>query len=40
MAGATEAELAEVPGIGPQLAASVVAALRRGRDNGGTGETG
>jgi excinuclease ABC subunit C len=34
LAGATEAEIAEVPGIGPRLASAVLAALAPGRGNG------
>jgi excinuclease ABC subunit C len=33
LAGATEAEIAEVPGIGPRLASAVLAALAPGRGN-------
>jgi excinuclease ABC subunit C len=34
IAGATEAEIAEVPGIGPRLASAVLTALAPGRENG------
>jgi excinuclease ABC subunit C len=36
IAGATEAEIAEVPGIGPRLASAVLTALAPGRENGET----
>ncbi|HET7245369.1 MAG TPA: excinuclease ABC subunit UvrC [Streptosporangiaceae bacterium] len=36
IAGATEAEIAEVPGIGPRLASAVLTALSPGRENGET----
>jgi hypothetical protein len=41
IAGATEAEIAEVRGIGPRLASAVLAALAPSRANGdnGSGET-
>jgi excinuclease ABC subunit C len=34
LAGATEGEIAELPGIGPRLASAVLAALAPGRANG------
>ena len=37
IAGATEGELAELPGIGPRLAGAVLAALSPGPGNGETG---
>jgi excinuclease ABC subunit C len=40
IAGATEAELAGLPGIGPRLASAVLAALAPGRGNGQTGDGG
>jgi excinuclease ABC subunit C len=40
LAGATEAEIAEVPGIGPRLASAVLAALAPGRGNGENSDRG
>jgi excinuclease ABC subunit C len=40
IAGATEAELAGLPGIGPRLASAVLAALAPGQGNGQTGDGG
>ena len=40
IAGATEAEIAEVPGIGPRLASAVLTALAPGRENGETSDRG
>jgi excinuclease ABC subunit C len=40
IAGATEAEIAEVPGIGPRLASAVLTALSPGRENGESGGRG
>jgi len=40
IAGATEEEIAEVPGIGPRLASAVLTALSPGRGNGETSGTG
>jgi excinuclease ABC subunit C len=40
IAGATEAEIAEVPGIGPRLASAVLTALSPGRGNGETSDRG
>jgi excinuclease ABC subunit C len=36
LAGATEGEIAGLPGIGPRLASAVLAALSPGRENGNT----
>jgi excinuclease ABC subunit C len=40
IAGATEEEIAEVPGIGPRLASAVLTALSPGRGNGETSDRG
>jgi excinuclease ABC subunit C len=40
IAGATEGELAELPGIGPRLASAVLEALSPGRGNGETSDRG
>ena len=40
IAGATEGEIAELPGIGPRLASAVLAALSPGRGNGETSDRG
>ncbi len=40
IAGATEAELAELPGIGPRLASAVLATLAPGRGNGESSDRG
>ena len=40
IAGATEEEIAEVPGIGPRLASAVLTALSPGRGNGETSDKG
>jgi excinuclease ABC subunit C len=40
LAGATEAEIAEVPGIGPRLASAVLAVLAPGRGNGENSDRG
>jgi len=40
IAGATEGEIAELPGIGPRLASAVLAALSPGRGNGETNDRG
>ena len=40
IAGATEAEIAELPGIGPRLASAVLAALAPGHPNGENGDGG
>jgi excinuclease ABC subunit C len=40
IAGATEAEIAELPGIGPRLASAVLAALAPGHPNGEAGDRG
>jgi excinuclease ABC subunit C len=40
IAGATEGEIAELPGIGPRLASAVLAALSPGRGNGQTSDRG
>jgi excinuclease ABC subunit C len=40
IAGATEGELAELPGIGPRLANAVLEALSPGRGNGETSDRG
>jgi excinuclease ABC subunit C len=40
IAGATEAEIAELPGIGPRLASAVLTALAPGRGNGETNDRG
>ena len=40
IAGATEGEIAELPGIGPRLASAVLAALAPGQGNGETNDRG